>query len=126
HRVVEEAVHAVAVVAVVLRGVDAALRGDAVRAPRRVVVREHRGLVTELTERRGGRRARQPAPHDDDVVLPSVRRVDELHRELVLVPLLVDRPLGDPGVQGDVRHGYSLVTIASGMKTLPAVMRPAK
>src|SRR3712207_7078253 len=33
-RVVEQPVHAVAVVAVVLRGVDAALRGDAVRPAR--------------------------------------------------------------------------------------------
>jgi hypothetical protein len=39
-RVVEEAVHAVAVVLVVLGGVDAALRGDAVRAAGAVVEAE--------------------------------------------------------------------------------------
>ena len=35
HRVVEQAVDAVAVVVIILGGVDSALRGDAVRAPRR-------------------------------------------------------------------------------------------
>ena len=51
HRVVEEAVDAVAVVLVVLRRVDPTLRGDAVRAPRRVVEREQRDVVAELAER---------------------------------------------------------------------------
>src|SRR6185437_17070213 len=40
HGVVEEAVNAVAVVLVVLRGVDAALRGDVVRAAGAVLVAE--------------------------------------------------------------------------------------
>ena len=52
-RVVEQPVHAVAVVAVVLGGVDAALRGDAVRAARAVLVAE--GL-------RPGSRARRAWP----------------------------------------------------------------
>ena len=50
HGVVEEAVDAVAVVRVVLGGVDAALRRDRVRAPRRVVERDDLHLVTELGE----------------------------------------------------------------------------
>ena len=60
-RVVEEAVDAVAVVAVVLRRVDAALRGDAVRAAGRVVEREQLDVVAELAERRRGRRAGETA-----------------------------------------------------------------
>ena len=58
-RVVEEAVDAVAVVLVVLRGVDAALRGDAVRAPRAVLDAEVEDVVAQLAERRGRRRAGQ-------------------------------------------------------------------
>ena len=54
-RVVEQAVHAVAVVAVVLRGVDAALRGDAVRAPGAVEDAEQLDAVSLLAERRRGR-----------------------------------------------------------------------
>ena len=49
-RVVEEAVDAVAVVAVVLRRIDATLRGDAVRAAGGVVEREQLDLVAELAE----------------------------------------------------------------------------
>ncbi len=53
HGVVEEAVHAVAVVLVVLGGVDATLRRDAVRAARGVVKGEQLDVVAELAERRG-------------------------------------------------------------------------
>jgi hypothetical protein len=48
--VVEQAIHAVAVVAVVLGGVDAALRGDAVGAARAVVNEERLHGVAELAE----------------------------------------------------------------------------
>ena len=58
-RVVEQAVDAVAVVLIVLRGVDAALRGDAVRAARRILKAEALDVVAELAERRRGRAAGQ-------------------------------------------------------------------
>ena len=90
-RVVEEAVDAVAVVLVVLRGVDAALRGDAVRAARAVLDAEAQDVVAELAERRGRRRAGQAGADDDDRVLALVGRVDQLHLELVPIPLLGDR-----------------------------------
>ena len=90
-RVVEQAVDAVAVVLVVLRGVDAALRGDAVRAPRAVLDAEVDDVVAEFAERGGGRRAGQAGADHDDRVLPLVGRVDQLHLELVAVPLLRDR-----------------------------------
>ena len=66
-RVVEEPEDRVAVVAVVLGGVDPALRGDRVRAPRRVVEREDVDLVAELGQRRGGGRAGQAGADDDDL-----------------------------------------------------------
>ena len=91
-RVVEEAVDAVAVVLVVLRGVDPALRGDAVRASRAVLDAEAEDVVAELAERRGGRGAGQAGADDDDGVLALVGRIDQLHLELVPFPLLRDRP----------------------------------
>jgi hypothetical protein len=91
HRVVEEPVDAVAVVLVVLRGVDATLRGDAVRTPRAVLVAEAVDVVAELGERCGGRSPRQAGTHHDDVKLALVRRVDQLHLEAVFVPLLRQR-----------------------------------
>ena len=63
-RVVEQAVDAVAVVLVVLRGVDAALRGDAVGAARAVLDAEVEDVVAQLAERGGGRRAGQPGADD--------------------------------------------------------------
>ena len=58
-RVVEQPIDAVAVVLIVLRGVDAALRGDAVRAARAVLDAEVQDVVAQLAERRGGRRRRR-------------------------------------------------------------------
>src|SRR6185295_238267 len=92
HRVVEEAVDAIAVVLIILRRVDAALRRDRMRAPRAVLDAEVQDVVTELAERGRRRRARQAGADDDDRVLPFVRRVDQLHLELVAIPLSGDRP----------------------------------
>ena len=65
--VVEEPHHAVAVVVVVLGGVDAALRGDA-GARRGESWKENAlHLVAELAEARG-RGAGQPGADDDDLV----------------------------------------------------------
>src|SRR4029079_2925518 len=54
-RVLEEALHAVAVVLVVLRGVDAARRGDAVGAARAVVEEDAFDAIPLLAERGRGR-----------------------------------------------------------------------
>ena len=78
--VVEQPHHAVAVVVVVLRRVDAALRRDAVRAPRRVVEGERLHLVAELAEAGRGRRAGETGAHHDDLEPPLVGGVHELGR----------------------------------------------
>ncbi len=80
HRVVEEAEDAVAVALVVLGGVDAALGGDRVGPPGRVVEREDLHVVPELAE--GGRRRRpgQPRADHDDLVAALVGRVHQLAR----------------------------------------------
>ena len=89
--VVEEAVHRVAVVLVVLRGVDPALGGDRVGAARAVLVAEALHLVAELGEgRRSGAAGEAGADHDD-AELPLVRGIDQLGVHLVLGPLLLDR-----------------------------------
>src|SRR5207248_7691463 len=71
-RVVEEPVDAVAIVLIVLRGVDAALRGDAVGAAGAVLDAEAQDVVAELTERARGRRARQTRSHANDGVFALV------------------------------------------------------
>ncbi len=106
-RVVEQAVDAVAVVLVVLGGVDAALRGDRVGAPGGVVVGEDRDVVAELAE--GGRRrgAGQAGADDEDVVLPLVGRIDQLHAEFVGLPFVLDGTGGDLGVEFHRRASFS-------------------
>ena len=88
HRVVEEAIDAVAVVPVILGRVDAALRGDAVRAARAVEDAEQLDAVALLAERRGSGRAREAGADDDDFVFAAVRRVDQLVFELPPLPLV--------------------------------------
>ncbi len=125
-RVVEQAVDAVAVVRVVLGGVDATLGGDAVRASGRVVEGEQLHPVAELAERRRRGRTREPTAHDDDLEATLVGRVHQLHVELVLRPLLRDRTLGDPGVEFTDHRVTTPVVMSNGMLMLPTVMSTAK
>jgi len=89
--VVEQPEDAVAVVVVVLRRVDAALRGDRVRPSGRVLVAEALHVVAELGHRRRAARARESGSDHEDRVFALVRGVDELHLEAVPVPLFLDR-----------------------------------
>ena len=94
YRVVKEPPDAVAVVGIILGGVDAALGGDAVGPAGRILQTKGEDVVAQLGERSGGRRAGQPRPHHEDRELPLVGRVDQLHLEAVAVPFLLDRPPG--------------------------------
>ncbi len=94
--VVEQPEHAVAVVAVVLGGVDAALGGDGVGSAGRVVEGEHLHPIAELAEGGGRRGAGQSGADDDDLVLPLVGRVDQPGGEAVPVPLLGERAPAGP------------------------------
>ncbi len=76
--VVEEAIDAVAVVVIILGGVDAALGGDAVGAAWAVLVAERRDVVAKFGQRRRRRAAGQTGADDDDVILPLVGRIDQL------------------------------------------------
>ena len=124
HRVVEQAVDAVAVVLVVLGGVDAALGGDRVRASRRGLVAEAEHLVAELGERRGRRRSGEPGADDDDGEAALVGRIHQLHVEPGALPLGLDRAVGNSGIE---HHDYltTPVSTAIGKETLPRVITMA-
>ena len=92
--VVEEPEDAVAVVAVVLRGVDAALGGDRVGTTRAVLEAERLDLIAELTQGRRRGATGQPGADDDDRHLALVRRVHQLHTESVALPAGVERAAG--------------------------------
>jgi hypothetical protein len=125
HRVVEETVDAVAVVLVVLRGVDAALGSDAVGAARAVLVTERQHVVAHLAERRGAGTTCETGADDDDRVLPAVGRIDELHFETVAIPARLDRTRRSLGLELDghlssSRHFTKPATTATGMAMFPA------
>ena len=92
--VVEQPVNAVAVVLVVLGGVDAALGGDRVCATRAVLVTKDRDVVPRLTEGGSGCGPRETGTDDDDAVLPPVRRVHQLHVEAMARPARLDGTAG--------------------------------
>ncbi len=95
--VVEEAVNAIAIVVVILGGVDATLRSDGMRAAWAVLKAEAVDVVTQFTKACGGGTTGETRTNDDDVVLPLVGGIDELELELMLVPGLLDRPGGNIG-----------------------------
>src|SRR5271157_2045817 len=95
--VVEEAVNAVAIIVIILGGVDAALRGDGVSAARAVLIAKALDVVAEFAEAGGSSATGETGTHDDDVVLALVGGIDELEIELVLVPRLLNRAGGGVG-----------------------------
>ena len=103
--VVEEAPDAVAVVLVVLGGVDAALGGDRVGASGRVLDAEHVHVVAHLGQGGRCRAACEAGAHDQDPELPAVGRVDQGQVEAVAGPGVGQVPAGDLGVEQGVHGG---------------------
>jgi hypothetical protein len=98
-RVIKEPEHAVAVVLVILRRIDAALRRDGVGAPGRILIAEAFHLVAKLAQRGRGRAAREAGADDDDVVFPFVGGVDQLGFKLVFLPFFLDGTGRDFGIE---------------------------
>ena len=103
--VVEETVDRVAVLLVVLGGVDPALRGDRVRTTRGVLVAEGLHVVAGLAERGRRRGAGQTGADDDDAQLAAVGRVDQPGLELAVLPAVGDRTGRRLGVRDRLAGG---------------------
>jgi hypothetical protein len=89
--VIEKAIHAVAIVLVVLGGIDSALGRDAVRPARAVLIAEALHVVTLFSQGGGGRSPGEARAHDNNFKLPSIRRRDETDVVLVARPLFRER-----------------------------------
>ena len=90
-RVVEKTIDRVAVVLIVLGGVDATLGGNRVRTARRVLNAEVEHSETHLAKRCGSRRARKARADYDDVQLSFVGRIDQFLMVFIVCPLLIYR-----------------------------------
>ena len=88
--VVKQPEDAVAVVLIILGGVDASLSGDAVGTARAVLDTEATHMVAQFSQSRRCRRAGQPRADHNHLELALVGRIDQLHLLTVLVPLLFD------------------------------------
>ena len=96
--VAEEAFDTVAVVLVVLGGVDATLRGDAVGAAGRVLDAEDVDAETQRAEGGGGRGSGEAGADDDDVHLALVGGVHQLLAGLVAGPFFTEGTGGYFGI----------------------------
>jgi hypothetical protein len=113
HRVVEEAKDAVAVILVILGGVNAALRGDGVGTAGRILEAEAFDIVAEFAERGGGRRAGESGANDDEGMAALIGRVDQLHLELRAFPGIFNRTGRNSCVEfhrGHLTHPASTLT----------------
>ena len=95
HGVVEQTVNGVAVVLIVLGGVDTALGGDGVGAARRVLDTEVLYLEAHLAQAGGGAGAGQTGADDDDVELALVLRVHQFLVCLIVGPFFSYRTFGN-------------------------------
>ena len=85
--VVKQPPDAVAVVAIILGGIDAALGRDAVGPPGAVLDAEGLDVVAQFRQGGRGGAAGQAGAHHDDLELSLVGRVDQLQVETMSVPL---------------------------------------
>src|SRR6185295_14634168 len=93
-RVVEETEDGIAIVLIVLRGVDSPLRRDRMGAARGILEAKTGDLIPQLGERGGGGRAGEPRPDHEDVVLGPIRRRHETALRAELPPFVLDGPVG--------------------------------
>ena len=100
--VVKEAEDRVAVVGVVLGGVDPALGSDGVGAARRILVTEGFDVVAELAQGGSGGAPGQTGADDEDLVFALIRRIDEFHVLAMFVPFFCE---GSGGTFAIEYHG---------------------
>ena len=122
--IVEKPIDTVAVVLIILGGVDPTLRGDAVCAAWGILKAEALYFVAQLAHRRRRRCTRQARAHHDDGVFPLVGWIHQLHFEAVPVPLLRQRTAWDVRIEVE-RHRTSPLKTATGTAVKAAQIRIA-
>src|SRR5437879_13143722 len=104
--VVEQAINAVAVVLIILCGVDSTLRGDGMRTAWRILITETSHAVTELAECRHGRTAGQTAANHDDLKFAAIVWPNESGMVLVTRPFAHDLAGRNSGVDVVAHNGW--------------------
>ena len=104
HGVVEQTVHRVTVVLIVVSSVDTTLSSDGVSAAGAVLVAEAVHIVAQLSQRGGSSATSQTGTHHEHRVLTAVVGVDELGFALVLGPLLSNGAIRNAGIRHVVAY----------------------
>ena len=105
-RVHKQTVHAVAVILVILRRIDPALRRDAVRPARTVLIAKALHVVALLAEDGRRRSSRQTGAHDDQLVATLVARTDQLARRFEIGPFVGQRTGRNFRIEGGRAHEF--------------------
>src|SRR5581483_7057668 len=98
----EEAIDAVAVVVIILGGVDTALRGDGVGAAGGILEAEALDVIAELGEGGCAGSACEAGADHDDGVLALIGRIDQLEAETMAIPSRFNRASGAFGIEWHV------------------------
>jgi hypothetical protein len=78
NRVVKEATNAIAIIPIVLGCVDPALRSNAVRPTRTVVIAKTLNVISQLSQRGGRRSPGETGAYYDEIVLVLISWTDKL------------------------------------------------
>ena len=89
-RVVEQAINAVAIVLIILGGVDSALSGDGVRAARRILITKTFHAIAELAQRRRRRTTGEAAADNNDFKFASIVWTNEAGMIFVTRPFAIE------------------------------------
>ena len=97
-RIVEETEDGVAVVLVILGGVDSALGGDGVGTTGAVLIAEAIYLIAELGKGCGGGTTGEPGAHHDDFKFPLIGWINQFGVHFMGRPFIGKRTGGDFGI----------------------------
>ena len=98
-RVMEQSVDAIAIVLIILCGIDPALRCNRVRAPWRILKAKAFYPVAEFAQGRRRRSAGETASHNDDLELSPIIWANQSRVIPMAAPFLIERSVWNPGVQ---------------------------
>jgi hypothetical protein len=90
-RVVKQSENAVAIVLVILGGIDPALRRNGMGATRRILITKSFHAITKFTQSGRGRSAGQPRTDHNDLKFAAIIRANETRIILVVPPFLLER-----------------------------------
>ena len=100
----EQTINTVAIALIIFRSVDSALSGNRMCSTRRVMKRERINLIAKFSQGCGSRRAGETGANNNYFELALVIRINKFGVSLIVVPLFVQRTIGDFRVQKRVHY----------------------